>query len=297
MIRSLRFTVLMEHRSIQKGLATEHGLSLWLELDGIRILFDTGQSPAFAENAQKLGIDLSEADFIVLSHGHYDHTGGLEAALEAAPKARVCFHPEAGVTRYSHHPGQAMHALGMPESAWNALKKRLPQACLSSGPLKLAPGIWASGPIPRLHPVEHPQQAFSLDEAHLEPDPFRDDQALVLESKAGNVVITGCCHSGVANTLARAKAITRDERCVLLMGGLHLVRSSRAQIRRVGQTLTHASIQKLWSGHCTGEDAEALLGSLCLGDTPMLCGLLEVGRSWAVDLDSLGKSEDREVNA
>jgi 7,8-dihydropterin-6-yl-methyl-4-(beta-D-ribofuranosyl)aminobenzene 5'-phosphate synthase len=121
MIRHLRITVLMEHRSLREGLATEHGLALWIEADGMRILFDTGQSGAFTGNAKALGIDLSQADFIVLSHGHYDHTGGLESALEVAPQARTCFHPEAGIPRYSRHPGLPVRPIGMPVPAWNAL--------------------------------------------------------------------------------------------------------------------------------------------------------------------------------
>jgi 7,8-dihydropterin-6-yl-methyl-4-(beta-D-ribofuranosyl)aminobenzene 5'-phosphate synthase len=284
MIRHLQITVLMEHRSLREDLATEHGLSLWIEADGTRILFDTGQTSAFVANAMALGIDLSKADFIVLSHGHYDHTGGLEAALEAAPRAKVCLHPEAGKPRFSHPPGLPLRHIGMPHAAWNALKNRLPEARLCSGPVRLSEGIWATGPIPKIHPIEHPQQAFSLDEAGVEADPFRDDQSLVLETHAGNVVITGCCHSGVANTLLRACQLTGDELHGLLVGGLHLVRSDDAQREGVRDTLRRVGVPFVLAGHCTGAEAENVLGSQRRDTGPgPLKGLLEVGAHWALD--------------
>jgi 7,8-dihydropterin-6-yl-methyl-4-(beta-D-ribofuranosyl)aminobenzene 5'-phosphate synthase len=287
MISHLRITVLMEHRTIREDLATEHGFSLWIEADGTRILFDTGQSDAFAGNARRLGVDLSAADFIVLSHGHYDHTGGLEAALEAAPRAQVCFHPEAGMPRFSHPPGLPVRHIGMPASAWKALRHRVPEARLCSGPLRLVEGIWATGPIPRIHAVEHPQKAFTLDESGIVPDPFRDDQSLVLESPSGKVILTGCCHAGVANTLLHAQSITGDTRTPLLIGGLHLVRSSEAQMEGVRTILLRAGVHSLWAGHCTGAEAENILGSPRREGGPgPLKGLLEAGASWDVDLQA-----------
>jgi len=292
MIHHLRITVLMEHRSLRDELATEHGFSLWIEADDTNILFDAGQTSAFAENAKALGIDLSSADFIVLSHGHYDHTGGLEAALEAAPRAQICLHPEAGLPRFSHPPGLPMRTIGMAFSTRNALQTRSVQAC--SQPEQIRKGIWITGPIPRLHPIEHPQQAFSRDEQGLEPDLFQDDLALVIQSISGNVILTGCCHAGVANTLQQARRITGDNRCVLLAGGLHLVRANEDQVLSVLDTLREVDVQTVLSGHCTGCEAENVLGAIRRQTGPgPLKGLLKVGSIWEMGPEGIARLDPR----
>jgi len=286
-IHRLRITVLMEHRTAREGLATEHGFSLWLEADETRILFDTGQSPAFAENAHRLGIDLARTDFIVLSHGHYDHSGGLETALRLAPRAQVCLHPQAGIPRYSHPPGLPLRRIGMPLESWKALQPRLEEARLCQGPLQIRPGVWLTGPVAKIHPVEHPQEAFSLDEAGLDPDRFLDDLALVMKTPAGHLLFTGCCHSGVENTLLAAEALIGSDRCLCLVGGLHLVRSEEARIEGVLESLRRHRVQAVLAGHCTGSIAEGILGSLRrqTGAGP-LKGLLEVGSTWELDLQT-----------
>ena len=98
---SVRITVLVENRSSRNDLKVEHGLSLWIEADGLRILFDTGQSGVFFTNAERLGVPVSSADTVVLSHGHYDHSGGLAFWPEATELKRLCLHPTAILPRYS----------------------------------------------------------------------------------------------------------------------------------------------------------------------------------------------------
>jgi len=294
MPQRLCITVLMEHRSLRKDLATEHGFSLWIEVEDTRILFDTGQSGAFAGNARALGIDLTRADFIVLSHGHYDHTGGLKAALQAASRAQVWLHPDARLPRYSHPPGLPTRSIGMPAPALKAIQScdQPVQLCLESQ--EIAKGVWISGPIPRVHPVEHPQRAFSRDEQGKDPDGFVDDLALVVDTPIGNLVFTGCCHAGVANTLERASLLT-GQRGACLVGGLHLVRSSERQIRSALGTLDRAQVQGVLCGHCTGSEAEHLLGLQSRRGPALLKGLLKVGACWALEDDKLRLVNPEEI--
>ena len=145
----IRITILVDNRA-NEGLLAEHGLSLWIEASGQRLLFDTGQGPALASNAGKLGVALHSADTLVLSHGHYDHTGGVPLVIESAPAVHVFCHPAVPTSRYSIRNGAA-RPIGMPESARSALERVPPERLhWTTQPIEIAPGIGLTGPIPRL---------------------------------------------------------------------------------------------------------------------------------------------------
>jgi 7,8-dihydropterin-6-yl-methyl-4-(beta-D-ribofuranosyl)aminobenzene 5'-phosphate synthase len=201
----IAITILVDNQA-GPGLTTEHGFSLWIEADGRHILFDTGQGPALPVNARALGVDLRQTDMVVLSHGHYDHTGGIPHVLHVAPNAHVYCHPGVVQPRYSLRNGSPKPA-HMPSESMAALD-RLPEKNLhwTSEAVMLSENIGLTGPIPRQTTFEDTGGAFFLDPEARHADPIEDDLALWIKTDEGLVVCVGCCHAGIINTLTMSHA-------------------------------------------------------------------------------------------
>lgn len=257
--RDIRVTVLVDNRAAE-GLLLEHGLSMWIEAGGLRILFDTGQGGALAGNARKLEIPLEKTDLLVLSHGHFDHAGGVAELLELAPRARVVLHPRALSERYSRHPGKPARAIGMPPPARQALE-RLPadRVVRADRPLEIAPGLGVTGPVPRETDYEDSGGPFFLDAEGREADPFPDDQALWLRSARGLVVCAGCSHAGLVNTLRHARRAGGEPALSAVLGGFHLLQADARRLGRTLDALETLSPGILAPGHCTGDAATRAL--------------------------------------
>jgi 7,8-dihydropterin-6-yl-methyl-4-(beta-D-ribofuranosyl)aminobenzene 5'-phosphate synthase len=260
----MRIVILADDIAGPRRLLAEHGLSLWLEAGGRRVLFDTGQGLALAHNAQALGIPLARADAVVLSHGHYDHTGGLAAVLQGRRGLPVYAHPDATSPRYSRRGGEA-HEVGMPAAARQALTQR--GAIRSSRvPLPVCDGVRLTGPIPRLTDFEGEARAFFLDQEGREPDPLVDDQAVFVETRAGTVVLLGCAHAGVVNTLRHVEALTTGP-VHTVIGGMHLGVAEPERIEATVRALVDRDVRHVVPCHCTGLPATAALarelGSRC----------------------------------
>jgi len=188
-VRRLVITVLAENTVIRGGLLAEHGLALWVEADNRRILFDTGQGMVLAHNAAKLGIDLSTADDVVLSHGHYDHTGGLLTALPAFSRATIYAHLAAFRDRFVSEPQGGARSVRSPVESLEWLASRVGHIFSTrANPVELSEGVWLTGQIPRHHDYEDTGGSFFLDESLTEPDAIIDDQALYVKTGNGIVV-------------------------------------------------------------------------------------------------------------
>ena len=247
-------TILVDNQA-GPGLTTEHGFSLWIEADDRHILFDTGQGPALPQNARALGVDLTQTDRLVLSHGHYDHTGGMPHVLHVAPNVHVYCHPGVVQPRYSLRNGSPKPVY-MPSESMAALG-RLSEKHLhwTSAAIMLSENMGLTGPIPRQTSFEDSGGAFYLDPEARHADPIEDDLALWIKTEAGLVVCVGCCHAGIVNTLNHARRLSGVSRIRAIIGGLHLL---NADHRRLNQTLAAMSalpIETVIPCHCTGDQA------------------------------------------
>ena len=253
MVKGLSFTVLVENTANRGGLLAEHGLALWVEANDRRILFDTGQGMALAHNAAKLGIDLSTATDVVLSHGHYDHTGGLLATLPAFSRTTVYAHVAAFRDRYVKQPDGNTRAVRSPIESSEWLQSRVGRVAITrEHPVELGEGVWLTGQIPRRTDFENVGDAFYLDQACTEPDPILDDQALYVKTADGVVVLLGCAHAGVVNTLNYVRTLTGENRIHAVLGGMHLLKTNEHRLDQTVQRLRDLDVQRIGLAHCTG---------------------------------------------
>ena len=247
------------------GFKSEHGLALWINDGGKRILFDTGQSNLLLKNAKTLDIDLANTDAIVISHGHYDHTGCLSAVLNIASNAKIYLHPAATEPKFSKNVSGAI-SIGMSDPARKAIQDR--HVIWTATPAHLFPGIAVTGQIPRMNDFEDVGGAFFADENCQKPDDLLDDQALFVESAKGLIVVLGCTHSGIVNTLDYISKLTGQNEIYAVIGGMHLLNASQMRITNTIETFKKYNIQKIIPLHCTGrkaiEDLKHTLGNKCL---------------------------------
>jgi 7,8-dihydropterin-6-yl-methyl-4-(beta-D-ribofuranosyl)aminobenzene 5'-phosphate synthase len=250
---ALTITILVDNRA-EQGLLSEHGFSAWVEGAGRRLLFDTGQGPALEGNTDKLGIDLRTADTLVLSHGHYDHTGGVPLVIGRAPGVEIYAHPAATGPRYVVRDGAAT-PIAMPGAARSALETAHAGMHWVAQPLEVAAGVGITGPIPRLTDYEDTGGPFFVDADGSRRDPILDDLALWVRTDRGLVVIVGCSHAGLVNTLHYAQRLSDEPRLHAVLGGFHLIEASEARLARTMAELRELGPDLIVPCHCTGDEA------------------------------------------
>ena len=170
-----RITILVENTAGGPNVTAEHGLSYWIDHNGYRILFDTGQSCMLASNAYKLGVPLREINALILSHGHYDHTGGVAEALKFKRPVQVYVHPAAFVQKYIRKNDGTVREIGMPYSSQEAIKTFPTPWIATERPTVVSDGLMVTGLVPRVADFEDVASgSFFLDEACTQPDPLED---------------------------------------------------------------------------------------------------------------------------
>jgi 7,8-dihydropterin-6-yl-methyl-4-(beta-D-ribofuranosyl)aminobenzene 5'-phosphate synthase len=248
----ITIAILVENTARSPGILGGHGLAWWIDTGTHRVLFDTGQGMTLTHNAVRLGIDLARADAIVLSHGHYDHVGGLEAALNAAPTAPLFFHPRAVEAKFTGTDPAVVRRVSIPFVETELFRRKGRRIVASREPCEVVPGVWATGEIPRTNDFEDTGGPFFLDEALTQPDPLLDDQALYLPTSQGVIVVLGCAHAGVVNTLDRVAQLSGDAPVRALLGGAHLENASPRRMDETVRALRSRQPGRMGFGHCTG---------------------------------------------
>ncbi len=257
---SATITVLVENSVARSNLImAEHGLALLVDTGARCILFDTGQSQLLTVNAQNLKIDLDAVDTVILSHGHYDHTGGLSGVLaNAAGEVAIYVHPFAMLPKY-HKSDNGVRDIGMPSHCLSLLQDKESKVRMTTTPIEISPGITITGEIPRIHREEEEPQGFFQDFEALRIDRIQDDQALFMQTPAGTVVLLGCAHSGVINTLDYIRQLSGAQTFFAVIGGMHLNSASDERMAWTIESLRRFQIERLYPAHCTGTKAVAAL--------------------------------------
>lgn len=250
----MKITTLIENEAPESGqLCAEHGLSMLVEIDDQRFLFDTGASGAFLDNANTLGVSLAPLDAVIISHGHFDHSGGVTRLLQECPGARRFVLGKGYFEeKYKRTPEQTRYI------GTRFTRQQLEQAGAElvwvEGKQQLSDHLWAVGGFERTNDFEALNPAFVLGEQGMQPDPFADEIALVAECRKGLVVLAGCSHVGVVNLLRTVQ--TRFAQPIYaVIGGSHLVEADENRIRKTAQALEKMGIERCLLSHCTGAAA------------------------------------------
>ena len=243
----LQIVTLIENLVYGTDLTAEHGLSFYIDNDGQKILFDTGQSPAFLMNAKQLGIDLAAVDALVLSHGHYDHTGGLYAFLEHNSKARVYLKRELFAKKYHNHD----RFIGTPFLP-DALRERV---IYVEAATRLGGGLYIVPDIPIRNSADTSFRNFYiLEDETFVPDQFLDELFLAVVSGQKLSVISSCSHRGITNITSQAVELFRLP-VDLVLGGFHLLKGESVRDELVVEALCRLQPERIGVCHCTGLDA------------------------------------------
>ncbi len=252
-----RVTVLCENSVPFPGVLGEHGFAAYIESPGGNYLFDTGGGFTLIQNANSMRLkkDLTKIEKVILSHGHFDHTGGLMPLIGFRGPTQVVAHEHTFLMRYRLMPMGPVEknvAIGIPWSR-QYLEGRGVNFQLVDGLTEVGPSIFVSGEVPRQTDFEKGDPKFSaLIDGELVPDPFLDDFSLYIKSSKGLIVVMGCAHTGTVNILKHAAESLGEEKVYALLGGTHLDFCSPVQVEKTIAALKDFEVEKIAVSHCTG---------------------------------------------
>lgn len=266
----IKFTILTENCAKKRGLLSEHGLSMLIEVDGYKVLFDTGQTDVFLKNAKVCGVDIATVDTLVLSHGHYDHTGGVPEFCRLNEKAKVYIHLDAFNERYNSVDGKPVREnIGIPWKATDGFAES--RLVFSKQPVQIKENILISGEILRLNGFQDTTPNFVFKtENSFERDYVIDEQFIAVEGSMGIYVFVGCSHPGIINCIEYAERLFPNKKITAVIGGMHLDKTSSTKLSEIIMTFKDKEIDKIIPLHCTGAMATCEIKRQ-MGDRCILC--------------------------
>lgn len=269
----MQLNVLVDnHTYIDQYYYGEPAVSYYMEAGDARILFDTGYSDILLKNAEKMQINLARLTQIVLSHGHNDHTGGLQFLCDAIELSHteLIAHPDCFLPKYDGE-----EAIGAPLTAEEISRRLHYRPCRK--PYQIRENITFLGEIPRTNDFENPAPIGNRQKSgQWEPDRVLDDSALVYQNHDGIFIITGCSHSGICNIIEYAKKVCNEPRILGVLGGFHLFEYD-SRVKQTIQYLESCNIRHLYPCHCVS----LLVKSKLMERLPVT----EVGVGMSISLD------------
>jgi len=257
----IKFSVLVDDEVHRPACVPERGLALLLECDGLRVLFDSGRGQALRPNAEAMGVDLGSLSHVVLSHGHYDHVGGvgvLPPYAEPIPLIACpdVFHERGYFLPLPFRRFNLYRLSGELEPAWLRSKGLIPRC--SAEPVWLSDRLVFLGSIRRRDRAKPSLLGYIVRGGRVEKDLISDDSAMAYKGEQGLIIFIGCGHAGVENVVQRAREVCGDERVHAIIGGLHLKFSGAGRARALGTYLEQEGVGQLFACHCTGDRKKGL---------------------------------------
>ncbi|WP_319781251.1 MBL fold metallo-hydrolase [Maridesulfovibrio sp.] len=247
-----RISVLCDNESQRTDLGKEWGLSMALELPGDNLwLWDCSASELFLKNASAMNIEVSKAKGLAISHGHWDHTGGMDALMDADFIGPVYAHPDFANKRYTKEDNGSAK-----EASFNC---EYPGTIIVRDNVELDDGLFMITEIPRRDGLFEATKDLFLDQEMTQVDHVHDDAFMLLMTNSGPVVILGCCHSGLANSLYHMRDITGIDSVHAILGGLHLYVADHAEYEETAKVIEEFNPKIVSPGHCTGKDGYKFL--------------------------------------